>query len=159
MATKQNYGFGELINQNENLLLHEIMGQWIFVDESNPNREPWRFHFDERIPPQDSPRNTNVVNTPLEVTYRDSSRDAEFRCKVLPPADSQSLNGCELFLDDEVIFSANYQDVGARRIRAFLGELPALISEPPGAQPEFHRGPDVVIGVRIETLPEFDDEP
>lgn len=159
-AVKQNFGHGEILNPNKRLQLHEVMGQWLFADQTDPSRPPWRFNFDERIPEAPGPQNTISLETPFEVTYRDSTTSAEFRCQVIPPsAGGDTQDGCELHLNGEVLFSAAARDIGATRIRAFRGELAPLIFDDGPVRPEFTRGPDAVIGVRIETPPDLDGEP
>jgi hypothetical protein len=155
-AVKQNYKLGTnntpgFYEGTSSLLLPEIMGQWVFIDQSNPERPPWRFHFVERVPELENDRNTQIVELPFSATYRDSRSGAEFRCDIKQGAEGEKLNGCELHQDGQVLFSANHFDIGPSRIRAFLGELPVYLNDPPLPAPEFWRGPEAVIGVRIET--------
>lgn len=158
-AKKQNFGLGKNIVENDRFLMHDVMGQWLFADQSDPDAQPWRFHFDERIPEAPDARNRREVEIPFEVTYRDSRSGAEFRCAIRQSAAGVKVRGCELHHDGQTLFSARYRDIGATRIRAFRGELPVFLTDPPLPAPEFWRGPDAVIGVRIETPPDLDVEP
>jgi len=122
----------------------DMGGLWGFTDLDHSDPKSWRFEFDERIP--------DTVNneTPFEVIFRDSGSGAEWRCALLNPVDEIKLNGCELHLDGEILFAANSADLGVKKITAFRGPLPAMVSPPPGSQHEFFRGPDLVVGVRID---------
>lgn len=152
LVERFNYGRGRMVSvtgssRPRTLRLHDLRGQWLFVDQSDPDAEPWRFDFDEREPDSD------LMDDPYFGIFRDTRRGAEFRCQMVSPVDMEKLNGCELHWNDEVLFSANIQDLGLYRIDAFRGELPPMISDPPGPQPEYHRGPDTVIGLRVEMPP------
>lgn len=144
VVERMNYARARMANEDNDLLFHDLRGEWVFVDVSNPDRSPWRFVFDERVP------DSSIVEAPYSGVFRDSHRDAEFRCTYVAADQRETLNGCELHYDGEVIFSATIQDIGAKRIQAFRGGLPEIISGPPVGQPEYHRGPETVIGLRVE---------
>jgi len=112
---------------------------------ANPDEGPWRFNFDERVP------DTVFNETPFEVVFRDSHSGAEWRCAIIDADQREKLNGCELHLDGEILFSANDQDLGIKKITGFRGPLPELVTPHPGAQPEYYRGPEIVIGLRVDT--------
>lgn len=122
----------------------DMSGLWVFTDLDHPDLNSWRFEFDERIP--DSVNNEQ----PFEVVFRDSRNDAEWRCAILDRDDREKLNGCELHLDGEVLFAANYKDLGVKKITAFRGPLPSMDNPPFGAEIGIYRGPELVIGVRID---------
>lgn len=134
-------------SSNSQFIFHDLRGQWIFVDQSDPDADPWRFDFDELDP------DTNEFSRPYDAVFRDTYRDAEFRCVSRIPVEMEVLDGCELHWNGEVLFSANLYDLGLNRIRAFRGELPPIITAPPLPKPEYHRGPDTVIGLRVEMPP------
>lgn len=154
-----NWGRERMISTSGSLTslrFHDLRGQWVFVDQSDPDSTPWRFDFDELDP------DTNEVNVPYDAVFRDTYRGAELRCVMRTPVEMETLNGCELHWNGEVLFSANIRDLGVNRIQAFRGELPPIITDPPLPQPEYHRGPDTVIGLRVEMPPpqeEDDDQP
>lgn len=157
-----NYGCDRMVSVTGStrprpLRFHDLRGQWVFVAQSGPEAEPWRFDSDEREP------DTHLMDDPYFGVFRDTRRGAEFRCQMVTPVDMEKLNGCELHWNDEVLFSANIQDLGLYRIEAFRGELPPMISDPPGPQPEYHCGPGTVIGLRVEMPPapqeNGDDDP
>lgn len=156
LVERLNYGRDRMVDPSGSgtppLRFHDLRGQWVFVDQSDPDAEPWRFDFDEREP------DTHLMDDPYFGVFRDTHRDAEFRCQMVTPVDMENLNGCELHWNGEVLFSANIQDLGLYRIEAFRGELPPMITDPPGPQPEYHRGPDTVIGLRIEMPPVVSEE-
>jgi hypothetical protein len=121
----------------------------LFVDESDPARPPWRFHFTEASVTPAVPS----IYEPREMRYMDPGRKAELVCAAgtprdLPEAERAKLpqSGCELRVGGAVQFSINYSDKGLDRIQGFLGPLPT--NDSPIA-----RGPAQVIGVRIQSLP------
>jgi hypothetical protein len=131
--------------------MHDLRGQWVFVDQADPHTPPWRFDFDQRTP-------EDPVWAPPGITYRDSARDAEFRCLVQPTSEMPHAFGCELRQGGAVLFSARESDIGLNRIHAFLGTLPPRISPPTsGLITDPYRRAETVIGVRITTPPEQQD--
>lgn len=144
VAERYNYARDRIVGGQNQLRFHDLRGEWVFVDTSNPERRPWRFHFDERIP------DTTIAVVPYESVYRDSLRGAEFRCIVESGLGDEVLNGCELWSEGEVLFSASIEDIGAKRIQAFRGQLPEIITEGQSRVPEYWRGPEPVIGLRVE---------
>jgi|GEM_PF-1890147 len=132
----------------------DMSGLWLFTDLNHPEPKSWRFEFDERIP--DSVNNEQ----PFEVVFRDSRNDAEWRCAILDRDDREKLNGCELHQDGEILFAANVQDLGVKKITAFRGALPSMENPPFGADIGIYRGPELVIGVRVDApspAPETED--
>ncbi len=93
--------------------------QWLFVDQSGPDADPWRFYFEQREP------DTHLLKLPRSGIYRDTLQGAELRCRKVAPDEMEVLNGCELHWNDEVLFAAGIQDLGLHRIRAFRGQLQA----------------------------------
>jgi len=130
-------------NSGTSFLMPDMSGLWVFVDLANPDQGPWRFNFDERVP------DTVFNEIPFEGVFRDSHSGAEWRCTILEQAEREKLNGCELHLDGEVLFAANHRDLSIKKITAFRGPLPELVTPHPGAQPEYYRGPETVIGLRV----------
>jgi hypothetical protein len=133
----------------------DLRGEWVFVDMSDPQRTPWRFHFTElEIFPGESAITCPHVNPEgiLILTYRDPTRGAEMRCvttssnppaaPVPDPLDGRQKVACELRLagSSDVVFWARHGDVGLKEITATLGPYPGT-----GHQ----RGTARVNGIRI----------
>jgi hypothetical protein len=150
-----NFAYERFVSEDDPdafLRKHDLRGQWVFVDQTDPHTLPWRFDFDERTPEE-------PVWAPPGITYRDSARDAELRCVVLPTSEMPHAFGCELHLDGNVLFSAINADIGLNRIHAFLGTLPPRISPPTsGLITDPYRRAETVIGVRITTPPEAEED-
>jgi hypothetical protein len=150
-----NFGRERFVSQSDPdafVWQHDLRGQWVFVDQTDSQALPWRFDFDQRTPEE-------PVLAPPGITYRDSARDAEFRCLFLPTAEMPHAFGCELHLDGSVLFSARNTDIGLNRIHAFLGTLPPRISPPTsGLITDPYRRAETVIGVRITTPPDAEDD-
>lgn len=86
------------------------------------------------------------------ITYRDTGRNAEFRCTPSARQVGGKIGGCELHQHGLLLFSARDNDLGIDRIHGFRGDLPqitipvAWISDP-------WRRPETVIGVRVHPAP------
>lgn len=142
------------------LLQHDLRGEWVFVDQApaGPYRGPvMRFDFTEieLDPPAAVVEPTRLI-LPLAndytITYRDTGRDAEFRCTPSARQVGGRIGGCELHQHGLLLFSARDNDLGIDRIHGFRGDLPritipvAWISDP-------WRRPETVIGVRVQPAP------
>lgn len=143
------------------LIQHDLRGEWVFVDQApaGPYRGPV-MHFDfteiELDPPAAVVEPTRLI-LPLgandyTITYRDTGRDAEFRCTPSARQAGGKIGGCELHQHGLLLFSARDNDLGIDRIHGFRGDLPqitipvAWISDP-------WRRPETVIGVRVHPAP------
>ena len=151
----QQWFFGHIAGPGTSLghVMSDLRGHWVFVDQSDPQRVPWRFDFSERIPaelPSLVELNRTWWSTTQLATYRDAARNAEFRCAFFPVGDSghpqepRKTAGCELFINGVIVFSTRLEDVGLDRIHGFLGALP------PRGHPPYRR-PQTVIGLRVRT--------
>lgn len=144
------FGHGRYSKQSGDLFSFDLRGEWVFMDQSDPAAEPLRFHFNQRLP-EDASFQIGPGET-FNLSYVDSGRDARLVCATAPEGDSgtpghpQKRSGCELFVGEELVLSANIQDVGLDRIQAYRGGLPAS-----GANP--YRRPETVIGLRVVTPP------
>jgi hypothetical protein len=145
LAERYNYARDRQVSSNGSLSFHDIRGEWVFVDTSNADQSPWRFHFDERTP------DTAQAEGPYDGVFRDSETGAEFKCTLRAGPGDSVLNGCELWHEGEVLFSAGIQDIGLKRIEAFRGPLPEIITDGQSTFPEYWRGPEPVVGLRIES--------
>jgi hypothetical protein len=149
------FGHGRHSSQYGSRFTFDLRGEWLFVDMSDPEAAPLRFHFSQRLP-EDAPYQIGPGET-FDLSYVDPGRDARLVCATFPAGDSGSTNnpqkrsGCELFVGEELILSANRADVGLDRIQAYRGSLPA-----PGANP--YRRPETMIGLRV-VMPPPSDEP
>jgi hypothetical protein len=149
------FGHGRYADHTGGRFGFDLRGEWLFVDQSDPDATPLRFHFSQRLP-EDAPYQIGPGET-FDLSYVDPGRDARLVCATFPEGDSGSPNnpqkrsGCELFVGEELILSANRADVGLDRIQAYRGSLPA-----PGANP--YRRPETMIGLRV-VMPPPSDEP
>lgn len=148
----ERFGFGHVRYSDHNgaKFSFDLRGEWVFIDQFDPEAAPMRFHFTQRLP-EDAPSQTSPGQL-FNLSFVDASRDARMVCATLPEGDSGTPNnpakrsGCELFVGDELLFSANMADVGLDRIQAYRGHLPAA-----GANP--YRRPETIIGLRVVMPP------
>lgn len=144
------FGHGRYSDEHGSRFSFDLRGEWVFVDQSDLAAEPLRFHFNQRLP-EDAPFQIGPGET-FSHTYVDAGRDARLVCARSPEGDSgtpghpQKRKGCELFVGEELVLSANMSDVGLDRIQAYRGGLPAA-----GANP--YRRPETVIGLRVVMPP------
>jgi hypothetical protein len=144
------FGHGRYSDHNGYLFGFDLRGEWVFVDQSDLAAEPLRFHFNQRLP-EDAPFQIGPGES-FSHTYVDAGRDARLVCASAPEGDSgtpghpQKRSGCELFVGEDLVLSANMTDVGLDRIQAYRGGLPAS-----GANP--YRRPETVIGLRVVMPP------
>jgi hypothetical protein len=110
----------------------DLRGEWIFVDETDPSRAPWRFQFTEVTPTIELFQGSPVP----AFDYVDDQRQATFHCNVS--------FGCTLMQNGQTLFSARYEDLGLRKIQAFLGPLPNL------GTTGLYRTGQVILGMRVE---------
>jgi hypothetical protein len=149
------FGHGRYSDHNGSIFSFDLRGEWLFVDQSDPDAAPLRFHFSQRLP-DDAPYQIEPGET-FNLSYVDPGRDARLVCATFPEGDSstpghpQKHSGCELFVGEELVLSANIQDVGLDRIQAYRGLLAAS-----GANP--YRRPETVIGLRV-VMPPPSEEP
>lgn len=140
--------------QSPGFLMHDLRGQWVFVDQAadhyGPVRESvLRFDFSEReIVPEP------IFSEPWRVSYFDLERDAELRCSSAIRVLGGKPSGCELLVGGRTLLSARREDVGMDRIQAFRGELPPVVSVVAVVSDPYRR-PETVIGVRV-SVPEVD---
>lgn len=124
-----------------------LAGEWVFVDETDSARVPWRFDF-ELV--QTDPAPTAIEcgeGGPQTLVYRDASRSAELRCVATrsgfpDPLDGLQKEACELRLNgsNDEVFWFDWQDASLNGITASLGSYPG-----PGRQ----RTPARVLGIRV----------
>jgi hypothetical protein len=103
----------------------DLRGEWVFVDQTDPMRPPWRFHF-TTLTIQPDPDDMLCPGTQQHfLVYRDVERGAELRCvKVNPdPIDGKNRWGCELRLEPggPVQFAFSIRDIGINRVTGSLG--------------------------------------
>lgn len=140
--------------QSSGFLMHDLRGQWVFVDQAAENygavRESvLRFDFSDReIVPEP------IFNEPWRVSYFDPGRGAELRCFSSIRVLGGKPSGCELMVAGRTILSARREDIGMDRIQAFRGELPPVVVVTAAVSDPYRR-PETVIGVRV-SVPEVD---
>jgi hypothetical protein len=153
VVSRFGFGFGAF---GSNLIVKNLScwpdfrGQWVFVDESNPARAPWRFNFTEAapFPAEQTCPSPNVDNG---VVFRDPSRNAELRCanrngRADPQTGRTLVPGCQLWQDGVAQFSIAQPDLGLRRMVGSVGELSTFTV----GQPATLRKPERVLGMRMD---------
>lgn len=134
-------------------LFFDLMGDWVFVDQADRSAPPMRFNFSERTPealPSIVDENWWSPSYDYAI-YRDPSRSAEFKCADVPQGASGSTTqpikaaGCELFVEGQLILSAQLSDVGLDRIQGFRGPMP------PRGEAPFRRA-GTMIGLRVRDV-------
>ena len=134
----------------------DLLGEWVFVDVSDPAAPALRFNFTQREPA--SPPTSIPPTETYTLVYTDPARDARLVCADVPEGDSgnpeqpRKRGGCELFVGEEIVLAANRSDVGLDRIQAYRGSLP-----PHGFYNPYRR-PETVIGLRVVTPPPSEPE-
>lgn len=142
--------------QSPGFLMHDLRGQWVFVDQAAENygavREPvLRFDFSDReIAPEP------IFSEPWRVSYFDPGRGAELRCYSSVRVLGGKPSGCELMVAGRTVLSARREDIGMDRIQAFRGELPPVVVATAAVSDPYRR-PETVIGVRV-SVPELDTQ-
>lgn len=124
-----------------------LEGVWAFTNPDSPGGEIMRFDFGA---PQFTGPITCPGNQPRVVEYEDSVRNAVMRCVVDggidPVFERRVVAGCQVSVDDEPRLWFSDADIGLHRIVATVGEIPTNVPD----EPRLLRGPDRLIGVRIE---------
>lgn len=122
----------------------DMRGEWVFVDQSDPVRVPWRFHFTTRE------EGVDLSDFPLRasVAFRDVTRNAVLYCfspevTGLTTAERQALPniGCEVRQNGAALFWSENEIVTDE----FFGSIGAM---PPRSAGIF-RGSQRVVGRRI----------
>lgn len=114
----------------------DLRGEWLFSDQSDSSRAPWRFVFDSYTKTTET-----ISGIQIDVyTFRDTGRSAEFRCIYL--------NTCELRQNGTVLFSVFVPDIGIHQMQGVLGPAPTF----PVPDRLAHDG-KMVIGLRVEKPP------
>lgn len=133
-----NFAFPDVVGGR----LKDISGDWVFVDRSNPSGEPLRFNFTVRE--QSVPIIDRFTPRPWEIRLIDVERNARWVCSGnLPGLDPSSKpDACELRVNGEAVLWARFDDIGLNRILAGRGQI--------RSQGERFRGPDEIIGMRIQ---------
>jgi hypothetical protein len=135
------------------LVMHDLKGTWVFVDQADTTKTPLRFDFTERTPAE----LPNVIGADWWSTthiahYRDPTRDAELHCGNQLAGDSddprepQKGSGCELYVQGQILLSFRQGDVGLDRIQAFRGGMPPRNLAP-------YRREGTMIGLRVRDVP------
>ena len=145
-ARRFNFGFVDWLGPLDSSSDFDMRGEWVFVDQSDPARAPWRFAFTEAI--ADRPPSATA---PYEIRYVDLTRGAELVC-IQPDRTgltSEQIaalpqNGCELRVGGAAVFSIKENDKGLDRVEGFLGPLPTRGSRT-------SRGPSRVVGLRVQS--------
>lgn len=114
---------------------YDLRGEWIFTDETDPMRAPWRFQFTQMTPGIDTSH--GVLSIPT-FDYVDPKRNATLHCLAG--------YGCSVSVDGNVLFAMNAGDIGLDSILAYLGPY-----QFPGGG--VYRGTQTVIGLRIAPQP------
>jgi hypothetical protein len=143
-------GFGRELPLQVRPCYPDLRGQWVFVDESNSARAPWRFNFTEAAP-FPAEQTCPSPNVDYGVVFRDPTRNAELRCADRNGrADTQTgrtlIEGCELWQDGVAQFSIAQPDLGLRRMVGSIGELSPFV---PGLRSTL-RKPERVLGMRMD---------
>ena len=155
----ERYAFGHARYADAQLnsrLWFDLLGEWVFVDVSDPAAPALRFNFTQREPA--SPPTSIPPTENYTLVYIDPARDARLVCADVPEGDSgnpeqpRKRGGCELFVGEEIVLAANRSDVGLDRIQAYRGSLP-----PHGFYNPYRR-PETVIGLRVVTPPPSEPE-
>jgi len=129
---RENFGF-PLAKDIEGVAhSYDLLGEWVFVDETDLSRNAWRFNFTQVTVTADPYQGSMIP----AFEYADVQRQAVLHCNVS--------FGCELHQGNDVLFSARYEDIAPRKIQAFLGPLPNL------AVSALYRTSEVVIGLRVQ---------
>lgn len=142
----ERFAFGHARNADHEgkLIGFDLRGEWVFVDQADPMAAPMRFHFTQRLP-EDAPFQIEA-DASFALSYVDPQRDARLVCEQQSPPIEHFHGGCELYVGEELILSANLKDVGLDRIQAYRGSL--------AAPPEYiYRRPETVIGLRVVMPP------
>jgi hypothetical protein len=142
--------FGTNAISNARACWPDFRGQWVFVDESNSSRAPWRFNFTEAAP-FPAEQTCPSPNVDHGVVFRDPSRNAELRCasrngRADPQTGRTLVPGCELWQDGVAQFSIAQPDLGLRRMVGSVGELSTFTV----GQPATLRKPERVLGMRMD---------
>jgi hypothetical protein len=123
----EQYGVGELRPAEPCWI--DLRGEWVFVDQTDPTRPPWRFNF-TTLTIQPDPEDMLCPSDQQHfLIYRDVERGAELRCVKAnrpnqpDPIDGRSRYGCELRLEPggPVQFAFSFMDIGVDRITGSLG--------------------------------------
>lgn len=125
-------------------LFDDMRGEWVFVDESDPMRVPWRFNFTTREEGVD----LSDFDLQASVAFRDLTRNAVMYCfnpntRGLPQAQLRAVPfaGCELRQNGESIFWTT----GEISIDEFVGSVGSIPPRGAGTL----RGPRRVNGRRV----------
>jgi hypothetical protein len=155
VMSRLNFGFGHfgrsVTTDHEVACWTDLRGEWVFVDRTDPDRPPWRFHFStlEIVPEPDEVTCRQPDTAPPQIlTYRDPERSATMRCVFASPqrpdpVDGRAKFGCDVKIDGEAeaLFWFNVDDAGLKRISASLG---------PFETNTVLRTTDRVVGWRVE---------
>lgn len=122
----------------------DLLGEWVFTDQTDRSRPAWRFDFTTR----EVDVNLGTFPVRRSVVYRDPTRDAVFYCFItdatgLTLAQRNALpeQGCEVRQNGTALFWTGY-DLAIDEFRGTLGSLPARGER-------IYRGPNRVIGRRM----------
>lgn len=113
----------------------DLRGEWIFTDETDPMRVPWRFQFSQVTAVVD----TSFQNEPMPAwDYVDPARQATMHCIANW--------GCSVSMNGELLFSMRGSDIGLDSMLGYLGSFAYPLSG-------VYRGTKNVIGMRIPPQP------
>jgi hypothetical protein len=155
VMSRLNFGFEQygrsITSGYEEACWTDLRGEWVFVDRTDPDRPPWRFHFStlEIVPePDEITCRQPATAQPQVLTYRDPHRAATMRCvyaslQLPDPVDGQAKIACDVRIDGEAeaLFWFHVDDAGLKRISASLGSREPY---------SILRTTDRVVGWRVE---------
>ncbi len=157
ILSRMNFGFGQIgqvlptdVNNYLSYCWTDLRGEWVFVDQSDPSRPPWRFNFTEL---ESSPSLEEMECRrapgfpPQTLVFTDLEQGATMYCVYAPhgnPDPGERLRDtCELSLEGAEIplLWFHWPDAGVKRISASLGGYP---------DPGILRSEERVVGMRVE---------
>lgn len=140
VLSKMNFGFGAIGSRfgSTAACWQDIRGEWIFVDQSNPQANPLRLNFTEMSSPQPLDQIRCGQGASSVVTFRDPSRTQVMRCvSSAPDFDGVNRVACELREGEfgETLYWFSPSDmIGARMIGSVgayepnVARLPAKVT-------------------------------
>jgi len=132
---REDFAYPAAVDLKGNSWYYDLRGEWIFTDETDPMRAPWRFQFSQVTAGTD----TSYQNQPAPAwDYIDPVRHATMHCIA-------SL-GCSVTMNGEVLFSMRGTDIGLDTMLGYLGPFQYPLSG-------VYRGTQAVIGTRVPPQP------
>lgn len=132
---RYDFAYPLAVDQQGGQWYYDLRGEWVFTDETDPMRPPWRFQFSQVTAVVD----TSYENSPAPAwDYVDPARQATMHCIASW--------GCSVSMNGEVLFSMRGTDIGLDSMLGYLGPFPYPLSG-------LYRGTKTVIGTRIPPQP------